>query len=387
MDYPTQDSSKTTMPSSASSHYFDMRNWLTPKRLTMVMWDYAFLTRHMPGDAFEDYDKVLDELVERGYNTIRIDPCPQAIDLAHPEKIITRPARGGKFTPWDRTKEVNGPMGQWLIDFMDKVNKRGLYYCLSAWDCGFDGTLYAGDLNFIMEQWKVMLREWRKLFGFENCIYVDLANEFPYFLGGHLGQTSDQFGGRWSPQWNEYIRNEVNGCLASMREEFPEVRFTVSLHGDKKWIDLDLELDVMDIHFYAEPDNRFDARTQFTKHCGEFFNDDAGYKEFSDRCMKGHKIMAPMYRASQRNKLQAFAEWSQAAGIPLMTTESWASWFYLDHKDLDWSWLLEWAEWSVDDALEFGMWGWTPHNYCQPQFENWKDARWHRRLTDKFLRG
>jgi len=32
------------------------------------------------------------------------------------------------------------------------------------------------------------------------------------------------------------------------------------------------------------------------------------------------------------------------------------------------------------------MWGWTPHNYCQPQFANWRDIRWHRRLTERFLR-
>jgi hypothetical protein len=32
------------------------------------------------------------------------------------------------------------------------------------------------------------------------------------------------------------------------------------------------------------------------------------------------------------------------------------------------------------------MWGWTPHNYVQPQFANWKDTKWHQMLTDKFLK-
>jgi hypothetical protein len=44
-------------------------------------------------------------------------------------------------------------------------------------------------------------------------------------------------------------------------------------------------------------------------------------------------------------------------------------------------------EWSVEDALEYGMWGWTPRNYCQPQFHNWKDVAWHRRLTERFQAG
>lgn len=142
----------------------------------------------------------------------------------------------------------------------------------------------------------------------------------------------------------------------------------------------------MDIHFYSDADPRFNDRTLFDVNCGDYFRNSGLFKDFSDRAVKGHKAMAPMYRARQRSKLAEFASWSQASGIPLITTESWASWFYIDHKDLDWSWLLEWAEWSVEDAIEYKMWGWTPHNYCQPQFENWKDVRWHRRLTEKFLR-
>ena len=67
------------------------------------------------------------------------------------------------------------------------------------------------------------------------------------------------------------------------------------------------------------------------------------------------------------------------------TSESWAAWYYYDSPDLDWGWLLEWASWSVEDAIEYKMWGWTPHNYCQPQFTNWQDVKWHRRLTEKFL--
>ncbi|MDD6800005.1 MAG: cellulase-like family protein [Firmicutes bacterium] len=389
MEYPLQNPSATKngAGSKSATRGFDMRDYLTPRRLTMVMWDYAFITRHMKGDSFEDYDRVLDELIERGYNTVRIDPMPQIIDLSDPGKIITSPGHpDSPFTPWDRVEKFEGPAGEWLIEFMEKLNKRGLYYCLSAWNAGFDNAVYGKSLPELTEQWKVMLREWKKRFGFKNCIYVDLSNEFPYFLGSYLNTSIAHYNGRWSKEWNDYVRKDVNSCLWSIRDEFPEVRFTVSLHGDTKWIDLDLELDVMDIHFYADADPRFTARTQFDKHCSEFFKSDALYKDFSDRATKTHGIMAPMLRAGQRNKLGAFASWSESAGIPLVTTESWASWFYIDHKDLDWEWLLEWAEWSVEDAVEFGMWGWTPHNYCQPQFETWKDVKWHRRLTEKFLR-
>ena len=46
MDYPNQ------QPSSARNKgnnlaFFDLREKLVPRRLTIVMWDYAFITRHM----------------------------------------------------------------------------------------------------------------------------------------------------------------------------------------------------------------------------------------------------------------------------------------------------------------------------------------------------
>jgi hypothetical protein len=93
-----------------------------------------------------------------------------------------------------------------------------------------------------------------------------------------------------------------------------------------------------------------------------------------------------MLRARQRNKLSQFSAWAQRRGMPLTTTESWASGFYFDSPYLDWGWLLDWASWSVEDALDHGMWGWTPHNYVQPQFANWKDVQWHQNLTSKFLK-
>ena len=45
---------------------YDMRDHLNPRRLTIAMWDVAYALRHQPGGSFADYDRVLDEAVERG---------------------------------------------------------------------------------------------------------------------------------------------------------------------------------------------------------------------------------------------------------------------------------------------------------------------------------
>ena len=388
MEFPAQEASGSRGKRPASGGEFDMRDWLTPRRLTTVMWDHTFLTRHVPGESFDDYDRALDEAMERGYNTLRLDPMPQVIDLARPEIVYKQPKSGAPYLPWTNPDGFEGPAGAWLIEFMEKVLDRRLNYVLSAWwgsniipSLSAPHTIEEG-----ARAWIRMLEEWGKRFGFDGCVYVDLNNEFPYFLSGQSDHFEEKGGARWSPDWRRVVGEETNAALAGMREAFPELRFMVSIHGDTRWMDVELELDCMDVHFYADADPRWSARTKFGSFASQFFKETSWHKEFSQRCSKARDAAAAMYRARQRAKVAAFAGWAEERGMPLTTSESWSSWYYIDSPDLDWSWLLEWAEWSVEDAIDFQMWGWTPHNYCQPQFANWQDVSWHRRLTERFLR-
>jgi hypothetical protein len=401
MDFPLQFSGSSTGRPASAGGAFDMRSALSPRRLTIVMWDQAFLLRHAPGGSFADYDKVLDETIARGYNTLRLDPMPQLIDLGHPETVIAWPDPQAPYMPWGWNQAGAGPLGQWLIEFMEKVQRRRLNYTLSAW--WFNAM--SGHWNNLpsaarvpnnhaegAEIWIAMLREWKRRFGFDGLVYVDLANEVPYFLPGSVERLKQVTGDDWSvprftPLQVAYLDTELNGAMAQLQREFPEVRFTASIHGDLRWLDVPLHFDCLDVHFYADVDPRWRERTRFAEYMPRLFTDASWHKEFSQRCAAAQRAVAPMLRAAQRSKLAAFAAWSEQTGQPLTTSESWASWYYFDSPDLDWGWLLEWAEWSVEDAIEYHMWGWTPHNYCQPQFANWQDALWHRRLTEKFLRG
>lgn len=58
---------------------YDMRTGLIPSRLSIAMWDYTWLLRHHKEGDFENWDMVLDGLVERGYNAIRMDCFPQLV--------------------------------------------------------------------------------------------------------------------------------------------------------------------------------------------------------------------------------------------------------------------------------------------------------------------
>jgi len=39
----------------------------TQQPLAIAMWDFSWLERRWPGAGFEDWDRSLNELVERGY--------------------------------------------------------------------------------------------------------------------------------------------------------------------------------------------------------------------------------------------------------------------------------------------------------------------------------
>ena len=71
-----------------------------------------------------------------------------------------------------------------------KTLTRCLNYTLSAWwTYAVDGSLpfpagAAVPRTHLeaAELWARLLREWKKRFGFERLLYVDIANETPYFL-------------------------------------------------------------------------------------------------------------------------------------------------------------------------------------------------------------
>ena len=49
------------------------------RALPIAMWDFTWLERHHAGGSFADFDRVIDELVERGYEAVRIDVFPHLI--------------------------------------------------------------------------------------------------------------------------------------------------------------------------------------------------------------------------------------------------------------------------------------------------------------------
>ncbi len=403
MDFPSQVSSSQAASESRSCPKFDCREHLTPRRMTVIMWDQAFLVRHIPGESFADYDRVLNEAKERGYNTLRLDPLPNLIELDKPDRVFSWLDPQRPFFPWGNRQACQGPAGAWLIEFMNLALKKNLYYTLSSW--WFDETNWCGkggispvcrripkDHRQAAEIWIPFLHQWKERFGFNNLLLVDIHNEVPFFMSGYRQMLKKDFNLDWdlglpfNAEQIDFLAQDLNGAMKMLQREFPELRFTASIHGDERWLSVPLQFDCLDVHFYLDADPRWFNRTRFN----EFISDgiyvkDHWFQEFSLRCAQARDSVMPMLFQRQQQRLADFAVWSERFGMPLTTSESWSTWYYYDHPHLDWQWLLQWAEMTVEGAVRHRMWGWTPHNYAQPQFQNWQDVRWHQKLTSRFL--
>ncbi len=58
------------------------------KPVAIAMWDFSWILRHHKYGEFQNWDRVLEELAERGYNAIRMDAMPQFVASTKEGKII-----------------------------------------------------------------------------------------------------------------------------------------------------------------------------------------------------------------------------------------------------------------------------------------------------------
>ena len=173
---------------------YDMRDDLNPKRLTIAMWDFSWMYMHYPGGAFEDFDKAADELIERGFNTVRIDAFPLIIgkldSLHQPVTIAGDSLRNWGPTDKDRQHDIVNE----LLEFMKITKDKNISVILSSW--GFGCNEFPDILNdytnmeFFWHAWEKTLNILADQDLLDHVLYVDFDQEFPYFspFNSHLNK-------------------------------------------------------------------------------------------------------------------------------------------------------------------------------------------------------
>jgi hypothetical protein len=385
---------------------YDIRDDLDPDRLTIAMWDFSWLYMHYPGGAFEDWEKVLDELKVRKFNTIRIDAFPMIIGkLSSEDQTIT--IAGDPLRNWgasDRNRIHH--IVQELITFMRLTRDRGFHVILSTWnqDCvEFPDlkTEYATDAKQYWRAWEHVLHMLDGHGLLEHVVYVDLDQEFPYFSpfaeeihrseGGDepLDQGMEDAGQGNGLAWNQrqlhFVQSYLQTSLAHFQHRFPRLRFTFSFTS--YWEEIRSlgirHFDVLELHIWMTQMDRFMSRTGFGK-----IEKDRGqhdYSDYMDRIDATMHAVSPMLKKEMHNQLRFARDWAEEIAVPLTTTEAWGPWWHMDHPDLHWQWLYDWCRESMALSAEYGFWGSTPWNYSHPYWENWKRVEWYQQVNEHFL--
>ena len=397
---------------SKKSDEYDMRTGLTPSRLTIAMWDYSWLNQHYQGGDYEDYNQLTDELIERGFNTVRIDAFPLVIGkLENDEQEVTiagAPLRNWGASDIDRKHAVVLE----LLEFMKITKEKNISVILSSWGRGANEfpdirNDYA-NLKDFWKAWEKVLDLLKENDLLSHVVYVDFDQEFPYFSPvaaelNRLGQVkkktlsalqameaagsvqSDFQKLQWNAAQMKFVRNYMNSTLTHFQSNYPELRFTFSITSfweEVRAMNLKT-FDVLELHFWMTQSERFNSRSGF----GGLKKDrgDHDYKDYMDRIDKTMQSVRPMLMKDMHNRLAWAKEWSDEIGAPLTTTEAWGPWWHMDHKDLSWEWLYDWCEEGMQLSSDYGLWGTTPWNYSHPYWDNWENVEWYQKVNGGFL--
>ena len=148
------------------------------KPLALTMWDFSWLERRWSGAGYEDWDVALTELVDRGYNAVRID--------AYPHLIANNKNKNWKLIPvwsafdWGSPMTIQVQVQPALNEFIAKCKDHNVKVGLSTW--------YREDEDNVrmkIDSPEKMADQWIQTIEsinddlLDNVFYVDLCNEWP----------------------------------------------------------------------------------------------------------------------------------------------------------------------------------------------------------------
>ncbi len=351
------------------------------KARAITMWDFSWLERRWPGAGYEDWDRALDELAERGYDAVRID--------AFPHFIAADGNREWTLIPCWNTQEWGSParntikgVAPALHEFMRKCKVRGIKVALSSWfrEATDDVRMNIKTPADLARVWQVTLDGIKKAGLLDTVLWVDVVNEWP--------------GPRWCPyfqppldwgQWDDprglaYIKTAIEG----LRLGYPELPILFSTMGtrSKQFGEVDITfLDAIEHHIWMAALNN-----------GEFYNilkyeyelfDPVGYEKLQNGAEQLYRSKPEYWQGILTREIDIMADISRKLNKPLATTECWGLVDYKDYPLLNWNWIKDLCELGATRAAATGQWvAISTSNFCGPQFVGmWSDIAWHRRMT------
>jgi len=357
------------------------KNKVSPRAITM--WDFSWLERRWPGAGYEDWDKVLDELLERGYNAIRIDAYPHLIAEDPTKKWMLNEVWNQQVWGSPDLNEVQVQPN--LNKFLEKCKERDIKVGLSSWyrqDVD-DTRMKITTADKMADCWISTLRTIETDGLLDTVLYVDLCNEWPgnlwapFFSSRYPHVVWGQWHKEESLQWMKH-------ALTRMRKEYPDMPFLFSFdNGDVlKYEEIDTSfLDLYEHHIWMVHQNNSEFYKLVDYKDGQYSPE--AYKKVVKVAEKLYKEKPSYWQKLLTDKIELTGKIAKRTGRPLITTECWGIVDYKDWPLLNWDWVKELCALGAVTAAQTGMWaGIATSNFCGPQFVGmWRDVKWHQHLT------
>ena len=357
------------------------RRKVPPRAISM--WDFSWLERRWPGAGYEDWDKILDELLIRGYNAIRIDAYPHLIAENPTKEWMLKEVWNQQVwgSPDLNVVQVQPNLNKFLL----KCKERGIKVGLSSW--------YRQDVDDVRMKitapdkmadcWISTLRTIEQDGLLDTILYVDLCNEWP--------------GNLWAPffssqyphiVWGEWYKEEslfwMKRTLERMRVKYPDMPFLFSFDcwDVHKYEEVDTSfLDLFEHHIWMVHQNNNEFYKKVDYKDGQFLPE--AYKKVVKVAEKLYKAKPLYWQKLLTDKIKLTGEVAKKVGRPLVTTECWGIVDYKDWPLLNWDWVKELCALGTVTAAQTGMWvGIATSNFCGPQFVGmWRDVKWHQEMT------
>jgi hypothetical protein len=368
-------------------------------RLAIAMWDFTWLLQHQEYAAFEDWDKVLDELVERGYNAIRIDVFPQMVaadpygniaeEVTHSKYDLVPPMWGNAFTiTYNPRKSIE--------EFILKCEDRGIYIGLSTWFFGDDTNR-----NDKIQGLNEFIRVWDETLDFlnsknllKNVIYVDLLNEYPFYHGFNyltnmlktMSEPKDAVK-EYNKKQIQYYNKFITESLIKFKNKWTELDFLASITetGETRpWTDVNLkEFNVLDKHqwFIMIGDWAYKEGYWSKKIDANASADHKQLMQFRDM-IENWKENKEDLIVRMEAEIKKVALIGNKHGILVGNTEGWGSVGWRNHPDLGWEFIKESGEICAKLCVKHGYKFICTSNFTHPHFGIWDDIEWHKKVTD-----
>ena len=352
--------------------------------LAIAMWDFSWLERRWPGAGYEDWDQALSELVDRGYDAVRIDAYPHLLANDPQADYLLLPIWSTQ--DWGSPEIIRVKVQPHLNIFLDKCRQYGVRVGLSSWfrpdESGLQLTVKTPEQ--LADIWIAALDGIDAAGLLDSILYIDLCNEWPHpiFSPFFDNEPPDIRPGAWeTAKSRDWMRRASN----RLRHRYPQLPCTFSMHGEVTDAVLSIDppdmLDLLEPHIWMVTGNNW----EFYRTVDYFFAQ-FSYEDYRNLALRGESTYRakPVYwQKALLDQIHVAAQWSRQAGLPLMTTESWGLIDYKDWPMLDWGYVKELCALGTTSAAATGRWlAISTSNFCGPQFRGmWRDVSWHRRLT------